>query len=76
MREFILLAPVNGALVAVGSRRHPTKEQATAEVHQIIASHSKIVVAEVVAHFRANVTAREYEPGEDVVKLLSSFRRG
>lgn len=71
MREFVLLSPDDrGVLHAVGGRRHATKEQAVAEVHQIIASHKKIVVAELVAHFRANVTAREYEPGDDVVKLL------
>lgn len=71
MREFVLLAPDDrGVLHSVGGRRHATKEQAIAEVHDIIVSHRKIVVAEVVAHFRANVTAREYDPTGDTVKLL------
>ena len=71
MREFVLFAPDNrGVLHMVSGRRHDTKEQAISEVHNIIASHRKIVVAELVAHFRANVTAREYEPGEYVVRPL------
>lgn len=71
MREFILLAPdERGVLHSVGARRHPTKEAAIAEVHSIITSHRKIVIAEVVTQFRANITAREYDGSEDVVKLL------
>lgn len=70
MRQFILLAAGHGGVLTAIGGRHATLEQATAEVHQVIASHSKIVVAELVTQFRANVTAREYDDGDDIVKLL------
>jgi|LNFM01.1.fsa_nt_gb hypothetical protein len=71
MQEFILLAPDDRKVLhAVGSRRHATQAQAEAEVHEIIASHRHIVVAQIVSHWRANITAREYDPTGDTVKLL------